>query len=95
MGKEHLNLPGGCFVNKISNNPGGITLHAEFLTDFGFELQQSATLFITQGKIIITTDSQLCNVLDAIEELQFRQDELKQDFEPAIYALIGLFHHSL
>ena len=49
---------------------------------------KNLTLLITQGHILITDDPIKQNLMHGIQELQLRQDELKQDFEPTILALL-------
>lgn len=106
MADYYSNLPGGCFVNdfaisceKITSAKatveesvaGKITLNPELATAFGFSQEQPATLLVTQGQIIITTDANKRNILKAIQELQFRQDETKQDFTAALNCLLNMF----
>ena len=91
MAKHYLNLPGDCYVNRMDDISNGIALPAEFLSDYGFDQQQKPTILTTRGHIIITNHPNMCNIIDAIEELQLSQDELKQNFEPAICALLALF----
>lgn len=89
------NLPGGCFVNEIQNNLHGIQLPTELLEPYGFNQKQTATLLISKGQILITTDPKLSSIMDTINELQCRQDEIGQDFEPAIYALLKMLKPSI
>ena len=93
MANYNDNLPGGCFVNDIRIEQG-IQLDPElyapyFFKEKGFELNQMASVIITQQQILITTNPKFCNLITAINELQCRQDETGQDFEPSIIALLG------
>lgn len=84
MADHYKNLPGECFVNHLDISPKGIHLNANLLDTFGFTSQQTATMLVSKGHIIITADPQKGNAITAIEELQIRQDETQQDFSSAI-----------
>ena len=84
MTKHFENLPGNCFVKHIKSKPKGITLNAELLKVYGFQSKQATSILFTQGQIIITNIPEQVAIHKGIEELQFRQDELKTDFSGAI-----------
>lgn len=48
---------------------------------------KNLTLLITNGHILITNDPKKQNLMQGIQELQLRQDELKQNFKSTILAL--------
>ena len=91
MATEHDKLPGGCFVKHIASNRKGINLKPRLIAQFGFKPDQPISLLLTQGRIIITTDPRERSILKGIQELQFRQDEMKEDFSESVGLLVGLF----
>lgn len=70
-------------------NTDGIQLTPDLLSAFGFTAEHNISLFITHGRIVITTDPARLVLINAIAELQLRQDEINTDFTVAIEALKG------
>lgn len=54
----------------------------------GGTIRTQAFLLALPGYMLITTEPELCGQMAGIAELQFRQDELKQDFSHAIEGLV-------
>ena len=59
-----------------------------FQAESGEPKEAQAFLLAQPGYMLITTHPQLCGQMAGIAELQFRQDELKQDFSHAIEGLV-------
>lgn len=77
-----------CFVNNIRIKNNGLWLKPKPLCTYGFNSNTQATILFTQGTILITNQPHKQQLLSAIKELQYRQDELKQDYSQAINALL-------
>lgn len=84
-------LPGGCVVKQLHHKPRGFVLKSTWLTPFGFDHRSEATLLLTPGYLVITTQPKHQAILNAINELQLRQDEVREDFTGAIETLVATF----
>ena len=91
MADNYHTLPGGCVVKQIVYNTHGITLTNRLINPFGFEPSQHTTVLVTPGYLVITTRPDLSDMLKGIEELQLRQDEIREDFTDAIKVLLHQF----
>ena len=74
-------------VAKISE--AGVTVAADVLSQFNLNADARPTMLIMPGALLMTNHPQKQEILRAIEELQYRQDELKVDFSRAILALVS------
>ncbi|UAA37536.1 hypothetical protein KIH87_12525 [Paraneptunicella aestuarii] len=95
---------GGCFVKEFPLEQGNLVLKQRWLSLFhansgnqkhtgepvsgSSHSQAQASLLVLPGYVLITTQPHLCGQLAGIAELQFRQDEVKQDFSHAIEGLL-------
>jgi len=52
------------------------------------ENSQSAMMMVKQGEILLVTDPTRMSLMRSAEELQFRQDELKEDHSNGILAIV-------
>lgn len=78
------------YVNIESANivESGIDIDAATLKQFNLGADSEATMLMMPGLLIMTNHPKKQEIMRAIEELQYRQDELKVDFSRAILALI-------
>lgn len=74
-------------VSQVSVGSEGVVLEKESLQEFNFLSGTQASVLMMPGFVVITNHPGKENILKAIEELQYRQDELKQDFSQAIINL--------
>lgn len=83
---------GGCFVKEFPLVEGNLVLKQRWLSlfhaNFNVTVPSQASLLVLPEYVLVTTQPQLCGQLAGIAELQYRQDELKQDFSQAIAGLL-------
>ena len=68
----------------------GIHIEAAQLETFYLNAGENLKCLVQPGYMVITTLPHKHKILEAIEELHYRQDELKQDFSLAIAQLVKL-----
>lgn len=96
------NKPLACQKRGVSRNSvqhfqvtaNGIQLMPEWLESFGFNKGSQSTMLVMPEYLVITTHPKLRQQLAGLQELQYRQDELKADFSFAIERLANDFAHS-
>ena len=75
-------------VQKVEISGGGIALNEDCMQEFNFMEGAEASVMIMPGFMVVTNHPGKEKVIKAIEELQYRQDELKVDFSQAIIELV-------
>ena len=75
---EHLGLSGD-----------GVHLNAETLAEFGIAEDAQVTVMMYHGEVIITVNPRKQALIHSAEELQYRQDETKQDHSKSIASLVS------
>lgn len=74
-------------VKEVTVETDGLTLKKHWLQEFNFMENSEASLLMLPGYLVLTNHPGKQRLIKAIEELQFRQDELKEDFSNAIIHL--------
>lgn len=76
-------------VDSANISDAGVTVAADVLSQFNLTADTRPTMLVMPGVLLMTNHLQKQEILRAIEELQYRQDELKVDFSRAILALVS------
>lgn len=63
-------------------------LHADSAEISENSHSQTAMMMVKQGEILLVTDPTRMSLMRSAEELQFRQDELKEDHSNGILAIV-------
>ena len=87
MANDYCNRRQDCFVKNLTISSTGLSLKSKWLTPYNFIEGGEASMLVLPEYLVVTTHPALRQQLAAIQELQFRQDELKQDFSFAIQHL--------
>lgn len=74
-------------VKQINVDNDGLLLKKHWLAEYNFMESTEASLLLLPGYLVVTNHPGKQKFIKAIEELQFRQDELKEDFSGAIISL--------
>ncbi len=74
-------------VKQVKIDNDGLSLKSHWLDEFNFVRDSESSLLMLPGFLIMTNHPGKQRLIKAIEELQYRQDELKQDFSQAIIHL--------
>ncbi len=94
MAKAYCSGLKDCFVKDFRIKSQGIDLKAKWITPFGFTQNTDVSMLVLPEYLVLTTQPNLRQQIAAIQELQFRQDELKQDFGHAILSLATHMRYS-
>ncbi|MCY7296761.1 hypothetical protein [Alteromonas sp. a30] len=77
-------------IEHIALGEEGLHLDAKTLKQFGVEPFMQLTIVMHNGEVMITANPQKQALIHSAEELQYRQDETRQNHNPAIAALLSL-----
>ena len=77
----------------IQLKQNGLYIPSELLVNFHGNNQNStdacfAMMMVREGEILLVTDPKRISLMRSAEELQFRQDELKEDYSSGILAIV-------
>ena len=90
----HCNNPKASLFNDIEFvhfqvDEQGLQVKASTLANFEFAPGDEVTLMLRNGELVLTRNPLKRALLKCAEELQLRQDELKEDFSAGIAALVN------
>lgn len=82
------NNPFNCLnVEHLKVSEDGIIIESSWLESFNFEPDTTARCLIRPGYLVITNLPDKLRIFDGLEELLYRQDEIKQDYSLPIAQL--------
>ena len=98
MTTTHCNCHQDCFVKNLlvknlTVSSTGFSIKSKWLAPFNFVEGGEASMLLLPNYLVITDQPVHRQQLAAIQELQLRQDELKQDFTSAVQRLANDFEY--
>lgn len=94
MANDYCSGQQDCFVKDFRIKENGMCLKSKWITPFGFTQNTHVSMLVLPEYLVLTAQSNLRQQMMAIQELQFRHDELKQDFSQAIMSLAENMRYS-
>lgn len=94
MANRDCNGVSSCFVKNLRISSTGLKLKSQWLAAYDFVQGGEASMLVLPQYLVVTTQPKLRQQLAGLQELQYRQDELKEDYSFAIERLANDFTHN-